>query len=150
MARRAHHAPIINRLCRIQTTYPFFSTAKTSQNGMFWALNGRLRITCCSLRKACARTAIRCVTLGHDVRSVAREASAARAASFKSASRKQGFAGGSLRCHLIEPRFRPTSGLLATRLESHGAVSVYSLGHRTGLDPSADRAPLSQRCSAPH
>ena len=32
----------------------------------------------------CARTAIRCVTLGHDARSIAREASAAPAASFKS------------------------------------------------------------------
>jgi len=49
IARRAHKAPIINRLCRIQTIWPFFSAVKTTQNGIFWALNGHRRIRCCCL-----------------------------------------------------------------------------------------------------
>src|SRR6266571_8891082 len=60
---------------------------------------------------ACARTAIPCVMLGHDVRSIAREASAARPASFK-------FRCGKLGVPFEPCRLRASDGETGLRPES--------------------------------
>jgi hypothetical protein len=45
VARRADKGPITNRLCRIEKPQALFSAAKTPPSGIFWALNGHLRIS---------------------------------------------------------------------------------------------------------